>query len=342
MSETVMPYSPASRSADASPVLQTALTALEAGISVVPIRPDGTKQPALTHWKRWQTIRPTVAEVEAWFRDPRRGLALVTGRVSGHLIALDFDDEAAFLAWMARLRQDQRLHILYEEIACGYEERTPKGGRHLLLRCLPRSSIGRSQVLARSHQGDVLVETREEGAIIIVAPSAGSVHPTGRPYILLRGGVDSIRTIDPAQLEEIFHSLRVLDKRGAPNCTQPSILPTAGPRGPLQLAENRPGDLFNRDPQVTWESILLPKGWELVRTVGREGYWRHPGKRGPHYSATTNHEGDGKLHVFSTSAPLPPGSYTRFAAYALLYHGGNFQAAAKALKQRYRSFPPAE
>ncbi|WP_376797144.1 bifunctional DNA primase/polymerase [Thermogemmatispora sp.] len=323
-------------------ILQTAHAALAVGISLVPIRGDGSKRPAIA-WKPFQERLPTPREVDAWFRRPGLwGLALVTGQVSGHLIAIDFDDEAAFLAWMARLRQDQRLHILYEEIACGYEERTPKGGRHLLLRCLPRSPIGRSQVLARSHQGDVLVETREEGAIIIVAPSAGSVHPTGRPYILLRGGVDSIRTIDPVQLEEIFHSLRVLDKRGAPNCTQPSILPTAGPRGPLQLAENRPGDLFNRDPQVTWESILLPKGWELVRTVSGEGYWRHPGKRGPHYSATTNHGGDGKLHVFSTSAPLPPGSYSRFAAYALLYHGGNFQAAAKALKQRYRSFPPAE
>nr|BBH92273.1 hypothetical protein KTA_04720 [Thermogemmatispora argillosa] len=334
-----MPYSSFSRSADASPVLQTALAALEAGISVVPIRSDGSKRPALTSWKPFQQRLPTRREVSTWFARRDVGIALVTGQVSGCLLAVDFDEEGCFLTWMARLRQDSQLARLYEEVASGYEERTPKGGRHLLLRC---PAIGRSRVLARSRQGGILVETREEGAIIIVAPSAGTVHPTGRPYVLLRGGVQSVRTISPAQLEEICSSLRLLDEQGAPKLIQSSSQPTAGPRRPLQLSATRPGDLLNRDPQVTWESILLPKGWELVRTDGAGCcYWRHPGKRGPHYSATTNHAGDDKLHVFSTSAPLPPGSYTKFAAYALLYHG-DFHAAAQALKQRYSSGRPGE
>jgi hypothetical protein len=297
-------------------ILQTARAALEAGISVVPIRADGSKRPKLMSWKPFQQRLPTHREVTTWFARQDVGIALVTGQVSGGLLAIDFDEEAAFLAWMARLRQNQPLRALYEEIACGYEERTPKGGRHLLLRC---SSIGRSQVLARTPQGSVLVETREEGAIIIVAPSAGTVHPTGRPYVLLRGGVESIRTIKRPQLEDLFRSLRLLDEQSTQQLIRPSTLPSAGSRGFLQRARSRPGDHLNCDPGISWESLLQPLGWELVRVVDGEGYWRHPGKQGPHYSATTNHAGDDKLHVFSTSAPLPPGSYTRFAAYILLY-----------------------
>src|SRR6266567_9382741 len=90
-----------------SPTYQVALVALEAGISVLPIRPDGTKQPALPGWKRYQQEMPTQALVEEWFRPSQRGLALVTGHISGGLIALDFDDLATFDAWLKRIRREQ-------------------------------------------------------------------------------------------------------------------------------------------------------------------------------------------------------------------------------------------
>ena len=41
-----------------SPTYQVALAALEAGMNVLPIRPDGTKQPALSGWKRYQQEMP--------------------------------------------------------------------------------------------------------------------------------------------------------------------------------------------------------------------------------------------------------------------------------------------
>ena len=90
-----------------SPTFQVALAALEAGMSVLPIRPDGTKQPALPGWKRYQQEIPSQALVEEWFRHPQRGLALVTGHISGGLIALDFDDLATFDAWLKRIRRDR-------------------------------------------------------------------------------------------------------------------------------------------------------------------------------------------------------------------------------------------
>jgi len=56
-----------------TPTYHVARAALEAGIGVLPIRFDGTKQPALAGWKRYQEKRPTLAEMGAWFRDPQYG-----------------------------------------------------------------------------------------------------------------------------------------------------------------------------------------------------------------------------------------------------------------------------
>src|SRR2546428_9639079 len=81
-----------------SPTYQVALAALEAGMSVLPIRPDGTKQPVLTGWKRYQQEMPSEGLVEEWFIQPQRGLALVTGHISGGLLAVGFPDPSPVFA----------------------------------------------------------------------------------------------------------------------------------------------------------------------------------------------------------------------------------------------------
>ncbi len=329
-----------------SPTYQVALAALEAGVSVLPIRPDGTKQPALSGWKRYQQEMPTEALVEEWFRHSQRGLALVTGHISGGLIALDFDDLATFDAWLKCIGREQALHALYEFIASGYEERTPKNGRHLLFRC-PAAFGGSqrpgSQRLAlrpvpEPQRFQVLAETREEGGIIIVDPSRGGVHPSGKPYVRIRGGVTTLRTITPEERSLLYDSIRAFDEMPPPphrelSLTQPQCSTFRLSRG--TGAGGRPGDLFDHDPTVTWESLLLPLGWQLVRTDEKgEGYWRHPGKRGPTHSATTNADGTNRLFCFSASTGLPTERYlTRFEFYACWYHGGDFSAAARALAE---------
>ena len=330
-----------------SPTYQVALTALEAGLSVVPIRPDGSKQPALPGWKRYQQEMPTWAIMEEWFRHPQRGLALVTGYISGGLIALDFDDLTTFDAWLKRIRREQALQALYEFIASGYEERTPKNGRHLLFRC-PAVFNGDqrpgNQRLALRPAPDpqrfqVLAETREEGGIIIVDPSRGSVHPSGKPYVRIRGGVTTIRAISPEERTLLYDSIREFDEMPPPPSREPapvqSFHPTFRHSGGSGAGE-RPGDLFDHDPTVTWEALLLPLGWQLVRTDEKgEGYWRHPGKVGPSHSATTNADGTNRLFCFSASTGLPVERYlTRFEFYAWWYHGGDFSSAARALAER--------
>lgn len=316
-----MVYAPAE-----SPACKTALTALRAGISVLPVRPDGSKQPALTSWRIYQQERPLPEEIEEWFTHPRRGLALVTGSISGGLIALDFDDSDFFDVWRERVRSERALSDLYTYIASGYEERTPKGGRHLLFRC-PEAfeqerKPGNQKLALRPapppKRFETLGETREEGGLIIVYPSHGNVHPSGRPYYLLRGSVADIRTISTAQREQLYDSVRAFDETPDVKPYQKTCSPSPvfSPGKPMSPVGERPGELFMRDPGVTWESLLV--GWDISNPqLNRDGYLerylRHPGKVGSGANATLNADGTDRLFVFSPSPGLPTSRYfTKF------------------------------
>lgn len=327
----MMLFSQTRRATSTSYLYHTVLQADAAGISVVPIRTDGTKQPALSGWRVYQKRRANARELERWFSGSEPGVAFITGSVSGNLEALDFDCQNTFEAWLRLIQRNPVLQALYEHLSWGYLEATPAGGKHLLYRC---DVIAGNQKLASRPSGDqrkTLIETRGEGGLIIVAPSRGSVHPSGKPYILLRGGVASIRTITAHQRELLFDAARTFDKM------PPVDLSSIPPRPPLRLESDadgsRPGDLFNQ--QASWEEVLIPHGWQLVRKSGGEGYWRRPGKRSLGISATTNHQGYDLLYVFSTSTIFEAEKgYTKFHAYALLNHNGNFTAAARELAEQ--------
>jgi Bifunctional DNA primase/polymerase, N-terminal len=87
---------------------------------------------------------------------------------------------------------------------------------------------------------------------------------------------------------------------------------------------------------TTWRDILEPHGWCIVAGDGDSdgSGWRHPTADSP-CSATIRH---GCLFVYSTSTPFEPTEassprgYTKFRAYAVLNHGGNLTAAARALR----------
>ncbi len=68
---------------------------LRKGFSVIPLK-AGTKEPALHSWKEYQTRQPTLEEVTNWWQsNPKYGVAIVCGKVSG-LIVVDIDDPEKF------------------------------------------------------------------------------------------------------------------------------------------------------------------------------------------------------------------------------------------------------
>ena len=102
------------------------------------------------------------------------------------------------------------------------------------------------------------------------------------------------------------------------------------PQRPTALRVVRDGDSVADwfTAATTWEQVLW--GWTEVR-----GGWRHPNATSP-ISATVRHD---LLFVYSSNTPLEPTEpgdphgYTRFRAWAVLQHGGNLSAAARAAKE---------
>lgn len=311
-------------------VYQAAIAALQVGISVIPIRADGTKSPAVS-WKRYQHERPALPDIRRWFGGTSYGMAFITGQVSGGLELLDFDTREIYEEWAKRLHAEG-LAFLLERIERGYQEESPEG-MHLWYRCPSREG---NQKLARkavpeSEQVTSLIETRGEGGYGIVAPSSGTVHPSGKPYRLVHGGVASIVMITPEERQCLFSMARTFDESPP---TEVSATPAKPSKKPEQERPGRrPGDIFNES--ITWEQLLPDYGWEFVRYVHEEAQWRRPGKEGEGISATTNYHHSDLLYVFSTSTCFEPGrGYSKFSAYTLLEHHGNFSAAAKALAEQ--------
>lgn len=109
----------------------------------------------------------------------------------------------------------------------------------------------------------------------------------------------------------------------------------AGPHIPPGNPDDlRPGDDYNQ--RASWDDILAPHGWRRTRKTfrGDGAAWTRPGKEHG-VSATTGTSGDGvdRLYVFSTSTEFDAERpYSKFAAHAILDHGGDLSKAAAALR----------
>jgi Bifunctional DNA primase/polymerase, N-terminal len=295
-----------------SPVLQTALTLLRAGLSAIPI--GAHKRPAIDSWKGYQTRLPTPEEWTAWAASRRCGLAIVLGLVSGNAEAIDFDDPSVLRLW----------YDLVEAAAPGLIARlvivqTPTKGRHLYYRC---PVVEGNQTLARNARREVMIETRGEGGYALIPPSPAWCHPEHKAYVLRQGDLAIIPTISEDERATLLDCARALNRY-----VEPARVST--PRQDRPPSGERPGDLFAA--HVPWEDILLPHGWRVVGHRGEVTLWCRPGKKAG-LSATTGYCGD-LLYVFSSNAPPfePERAYSKFTAFALLHAGGDFLRAAALL-----------
>jgi putative DNA primase/helicase len=315
-----------------------ALAALESEISPLPVRADGSKAPALTKWKWLQIQRPTPAQVESWYRrEPAAGVAVIGGKVSENAEFLDFDEHVIFEDFQLRA-VEHGLGALVERISGGWRELSPNGA-HLAYRCARiEGNTKLAQRLKRPEEMDdaddrvkTLIETRGEGGYLIVAPSGGRVHPSGRPYGPMMGSFATIATITPEEREALLELCRTFDllPRTSVYGGKPSTATTSA-------GGERPGDAFNA--RASWADVLGTKGWTKLFDRDDLTYWRRPGKKDRGWSATTGARGsDGGdlLYVFSTNTVFDSEKgYSKFGAYALLEHGGDFSAAARALAAR--------
>ena len=161
-----------------------------------------------------------------------------------------------------------------------------------------------------SRKGDSTADRPHRRSTVLSVPTDYQVVPTA----LLEAFVEEFKSEVPG-----------LNGRARP-APRPSIASERKPTGDL-----KPGEDF--ESQASWESILEPHGWTVDSRHGDEIRWTRPGKDdGP--SATTGHNAG--LHVFTSSAPPfeANGNYSKFAAYTLLNHGGDYQSASRDLAAR--------
>jgi AAA domain/Bifunctional DNA primase/polymerase, N-terminal len=354
----------------ASPdILGAALAAHAAGLCVVPPKEDGSKRPDGL-WQRYQSERPSEAQIrQQWGSGDRSGLGLVCGGVSGGLEMLELEGCAIAEGYSEKFIDGCRSVGIYgvvERIRDGYCETTPSGGFHFLYRCAETDGnlkLARRPATASELEQNpddrikVLIETRGEGGYTIVAPSHGTVHPTGKSWTLRYGAFATIATITPQErraLLDVAHSLDELPVASVPPPAPPR--PVAVPATPVAALLNDDGAHWIDDVIDAYNAANpwpgpLGGGWQTHHTDSNgETYWTRAGKDPKcGHSATTNRNGNDRIIFFSSSVDPrfdvydgagPPTSYDRFSVYSILNHGGDRLAAARALRGDGYSQPP--
>lgn len=312
---------------------RTAQACLNAGMCALPaIRSQ--KRPAIGRWKPYCHRRPTEEELSGWFAQGHDAVCLVCGQTSGNLEIIDFDAGGALLpAWKERIAPELLAKLVIE--------RTPSGGAHAIYRC--ETPVCGNLKLAQRRVDDkilTLIETRGEGGLFLCAPTPG--------YSLVQGDLASPPVLTGAERELLLQAAWELNEYLPPVVNGPPSLAGQaengasrshdshnGSKAPGSVSQagvasdfsQRPGDDYNARGDV--RALLARYGWSLVRS-GENEYWRRPGKTSG-WSATLK---DRVLYVFSANAaPFEPSrAYSPFAVYALLEHGGDYEAAARSLR----------
>jgi AAA domain/Bifunctional DNA primase/polymerase, N-terminal len=311
-----------------SEILQAALDFYDAGVSVVPASMNGTKAP-ITSWKQYQVTRADRQQLQAWFSGNATGIGIITGAVSGNLEMLELEGRAVnggLLDEAKEIAFNSGLGELWEVISNGYVEFTPSGGLHWLYRIADEPVPGNTKLARRPGENDtveVLAETRGEGGFVVTSPSFGSVHPSGQPWVLIKGSPALIPMLSMEERNALHDIFRALDSMPHKEQVVQNLSQNVA-----NATGEKPGDDFNE--RGKWEDILI--NWKKVFTSNGVTYWRRPNKS-EGISATTGRNDGDNLYVFTTSTSFEAEKpYSKFAAFAHLNHGDDFSAAAKALR----------
>lgn len=313
---------------------------LAAGFSVLPIRPDGSKAPAISAWREYMKRQPTLDEVRDWHSDETLGTAIIAGSVSGNLGILDIEFEDVWEEYFFLIREELGIVAAQLPLVKTPGKSADQRGRHLYFRSRCKISTRKLAKLpteeARRRTGDknrtTAIEIKGEGGYVLAPGCSAACHESGRLYERANEvPIELAPTLDEEQVRILIACARALDRDDKIR-VETGNFPEELAKG--EIPGSRPGDEFKR--LANWNEILEPHGWKVSHRRGNTTYWRRPGKtRG--VSATTgycsNEQSGDLFYVFTTNAdPFEDKcAYSKFAAMAFLDHGGNFHDAAKVL-----------
>ena len=336
-----------------SPTYQAARRFEDAGLSVIPIKVDGSKAPCIT-WKPYQSEPAGDAELRQWFAR-NYGVGVVCGGVSGNLEVLDFDVPGLYQEFVT-LCEDHGFGETLERLPL---VGTPSGGQHLYYRCeepvsgntalayrliaIPheaeRLSKGRKQfakwggkeypVTERNGQEwavTIGIETRGEGGYAVAPGSPAACHREQKPYLLQRGDLTAIPVITAGERRALHAFASVYNE----HVEEGAVISGADE----QASDGRllPGTDYNLRGDVLSE--LKTHGYEVVGQRGVVTLLKRPGKAENGISATFGYGGSRCFYPFSSNDPYfePRKAYNPFAVYTYLRHGKDrYTEAASAL-----------
>lgn len=332
-----------------------------AGCSVVPIRPDGQKRPYMA-WTGLQRRQAPADDIRMWFQgfyhDP--GVAVICGKVSENLEMLELEGRAYTQENLLRITD-----VCYEAgvgelwtvlVTGGYAEATPSGGLHLLYRISDHDVPANERIASRPATVDeyndqerylasrnqnwvplrVLAETRGEGGYVIVAPSSGRCHPSGKPWVALTGTPETMLTISWEQRCLIHQSIRA----ALHVATSHDLVPVQEDRVQVQRDPDAPlSPVEDFNERASWyDDWFVGQGWS-VHHQGADGevFWCRPGKDpSEQHAASTGVRAGGQdcLFVWSTSTTLPTEvPLTKFLVLAHYQFNDDRSAAARWLQR---------
>lgn len=308
-----------------------------AGVSTIPILPNGTKRPAV-QWGEYQAHLPQLGEIDYWWANGHEyGLALIMGKVSGNLEMLELEgrvcDTESLLRIEAAAERLGCLHLWEKLVSSVYTEESPSGGLHFIYRIVDHEVPGNEKVAERpttaaekvakpGERTKVLAETRGEGGYVIVAPTSGLCHPSGTAWTKVRGEYGDIVNMLWSTRQLIHQAIREALHEDPPET------PAIAVSSPGAVAGTHLWDEFDRTAH--FPSLLRERGWQSGRG---EREWTRPGKdpRDGH-SATLDHDGTNRLFVFSTSSGLDTDRYfTPFEFLAYWDYSGDIKLALREL-----------
>lgn len=284
---------------------------VNSGLSILPIRTDGTKRPAISEWGTLQTERPTHDELELWSR-LHSGIGIVCGEISGGVEIVDVDckNDKTGTLW-----PDLQERLALAKVSNVCIQRTKNAGYHIIY----RTAAGQgNKKIAINAQKLCIIETRGEGGYFAAYPTPG--------YEVIAGDLCSVPVMPDDERERLMVVCRSFNE-----VFQEARVPKDQI---LNKNESKPGDEYNaRITNAEFLALIVAHGWKVAFEKGGVVYLTRPGKD-EGVSASLFYGGRSLFHVFTSNAPHfdCDRSYDPFGVYVRLEHNGDFRAAAAALK----------
>lgn len=290
---------------------------LDVGVNVLPTKIKD-KYPHVPTWKQFQERMITEEELKSIYKKESGldGIGVVTGKVSGNLEVLDFDNKLGNVEEIFdKFKDDDEVYGIVNRCVI---ESTQSGGFHIFYRC---ETIEGNRKLASLKKPDgkfeTVIETRGEGGYCVCYPS--------KNYKLLFGSWENLPTITEDERELLFqHAMQFNEEIKRVEYSDESLS--------KNKYEEKPGDAFTESIEGLAEAkrLLIENGWNLIADKGAVEHWNRPGAKTKRLDATFR---DKVFYVFSSNAqPFEPNhSYTPFSILILLKFNGDVKEAVKYL-----------